>query len=62
MHFIDLAAQQRQTLQDGLTIREAVDSPRFGSESWHTFLAGGRAETVLSSYVGVNHCMPLQWY
>ena len=26
MQFIDLAAQQRQRLQDGQTIREAVDS------------------------------------
>lgn len=60
MQFIDLAAQQCQQLQDGRTIREAVDS-RIASVLNHgRYILGPEVEeleTVLSAYVGVKHCI-----
>ena len=60
MQFIDLVAQQCQQLQDGRTIREAVDS-RIASVLNHgRYILGPEVEeleTVLSAYVGVDHCI-----
>ena len=60
MQFIDLAAQQRQQLSDGRTIREHVDS-RISSVLDHgRYILGpevGDLESTLASYVGVNHCI-----
>ena len=60
MHFIDLAAQQRQYLPDGQTIREAVDA-RIASVLNHgRYILGPEVEELehtLASYVGVDHCI-----
>ena len=60
MQFIDLAAQQCQQLQDGRTIREAVDS-RIASVLNHgRYILGPEVvelETTLAAYVGVDHCI-----
>ncbi len=60
MQFIDLAAQQRQPLPDGRTIREAVDA-RIASVLNHgRYILGPEVdelETTLSAYVGVDHCI-----
>ena len=60
MQFIDLAAQQRQLLPDGRTIREAVDA-RIASVLNHgRYILGPEVEeleTSLASYVGVKHCI-----
>lgn len=60
MQFIDLAEQQRQYLQDGRTIREAVDA-RIASVLNHgRYILGPEVEeleTTLAAYVGVDHCI-----
>ena len=60
MQFIDLAAQQRQQLQDGRTVREAVDA-RIASVLNHgRYILGPEVEeleTILAAYVGVDHCI-----
>ena len=60
MQFIDLAAQQRQQLQDGRTIREAVDSRIAAVLNHGRYVLGPEVEeleTTLASYVGVEHCI-----
>ena len=60
MQFIDLAAQQRQRLPDGKTIREAVDFRIAAVLNHGRYILGPEVEeleTTLAAYVGVNHCI-----
>ena len=60
MHFIDLAAQQLQQLQDGRTIREAVDARIAAVLDHGRYILGPEVEeleTILAAYVGVDHCV-----
>lgn len=60
MQFIDLAAQQRQLLQDGRSIREAVDSRIADVLNHGRYILGPEVEeleTILAAYVGVDHCI-----
>jgi UDP-2-acetamido-2-deoxy-ribo-hexuluronate aminotransferase len=60
MQFIDLAAQQRQQLPDGRTIREAVDDRIAAVLNHGRYILGPEVEeleTTLSAYVGVEHCI-----
>ena len=60
MQFIDLAAQQRQQLLDGRTIREAVDARIAAVLNHGRYILGPEVdelETTLASYVGVQHCI-----
>lgn len=60
MQFIDLAAQQRQQLPDGRTIREAVDARIAGVLNHGLYILGPEVEeleTILAAYVGVDHCI-----
>ena len=60
MQFIDLATQQRQQLQDGRTIREAVDSRIAAVLNHGRYIFGPEVEeleSTLASYVGVEHCI-----
>ena len=60
MQFIDLAAQQRQQLPDGRTIREAVDARIAAVLNHGRYILGPEVEeleTTLSAYVGVEHCI-----
>ena len=60
MLFIDLAAQQRQQLQDGRTIREVVDSRIAAVLNHGRYILGPEVEeleTTLAAYVGVDHCI-----
>ena len=60
MQFIDLAAQQRQLLPDGRTIREAVDSRIAAVLNHGRYILGPEVEeleTTLAAYVGVDHCI-----
>lgn len=60
MQFIDLAAQQRQRLPDGQTIREAVDSRIAAVLNHGHYILGPEVEeleTTLAAYVGVDHCI-----
>lgn len=60
MQFIDLAAQQRQRLPDGQTIREAVDSRIAAVLNHGRYILGPEVEeleTTLAAYVGVDHCI-----
>ncbi len=60
MEFIDLKAQQNQQLQNGQTIREAVDA-RIATVLDHgKYILGPEVlelEKVLATYVGVEHCI-----
>ena len=60
MEFNDLKAQQEQVLEDGRTIREAVNA-RIKSVLDHgKYILGpevSELETLLASHVGVNHCI-----
>lgn len=60
MQFIDLAAQQRQYLPDGRTIREAVDA-RIASVLNHgRYILGPEVEeleSTLAEFVGLDHCI-----
>ena len=60
MQFIDLAAQQRQQLPDGRTIREAVDARIAAVLNHGRYILGPEVEeleSTLSAYVGVEHCI-----
>ena len=60
MEFIDLAAQQRQLLQDGRSIREAVDARIAAVLNHGRYILGPEVEeleTTLAAYVGVDHCI-----
>ena len=60
MQFIDLAAQQRQQLPDGRTIREAVDARIAAVLNHGRYILGPEVqelETTLAAYVGVDHCI-----
>ena len=60
MQFIDLAAQQRQQLEGGQTIREAVDSRIAAVLNHGRYILGPEIEeleTILADYVEVNHCI-----
>ena len=60
MQFIDLAAQQRQQLPDGRTIREAVDVRIAAVLNHGRYILGPEVvelETTLAAYVGVDHCI-----
>ena len=60
MQFIDLAAQQRQLLPDGRTIREAVDSRIAAVLNHGRYILGPEVEELertLAAYVGVDHCI-----
>lgn len=60
MQFIDLAAQQRQRLPDGRTIREVVDSRIAAVLNHGRYILGPEVEELertLSAYVGVDHCI-----
>ena len=60
MQFIDLAAQQRQRLPDGRTIRETVDSRIAAVLNHGRYILGPEVEeleTTLAAYVGVDHCI-----
>lgn len=60
MQFIDLGAQQRQQLQDGRTIREAVDSRIAAVLNHGRYILGPEVvelEQTLAAYVGVEHCI-----
>lgn len=60
MQFIDLAAQQRQRLQDGRTIREAVDARIAAVLNHGRYILGPEVEELeatLAAYVGVGHCI-----
>ena len=60
MQFIDLAAQQRQKLLDGRTIREAVDARIAAVINHGRYILGPEVdelETTLAAYVGVQHCI-----
>ena len=60
MQFIDLAAQQRQQLPDGRTIREAVDARIAAVLNHGRYILGPEVEeleTTLAAYVGVNYCI-----
>ncbi|KZR85012.1 DegT/DnrJ/EryC1/StrS aminotransferase family protein [Synechococcus sp. MIT S9504] len=62
MQFIDLAAQQRQQLPDGRTIREAVDARIAGVLNHGRYILGPEVEElehILAEYVGVKHCIAL---
>ena len=60
MQFIDLAAQQRQRLPDGQTIREAVDARIAAVLNHGRYILGPEVEELeatLAAYVGVDHCI-----
>ena len=60
MQFIDLAAQQRQQLPDGRTIREAIEARMVSVLDHGRYILGPEVkelETILASYVGVDHCI-----
>ena len=60
MQFIDLAAQQRQQLPDGRTIREAVDARIAAVLNHGRYILGPEVvelESTLAAYVGVEHCI-----
>ncbi|WP_250395947.1 DegT/DnrJ/EryC1/StrS family aminotransferase [Synechococcus sp. MU1655] len=60
MQFIDLAAQQRQQLPDGRTIREAVDARISAVLNHGRYILGPEVvelEATLAAYVGVDHCI-----
>ena len=60
MQFIDLAAQQRQRLSDGQTIREAVDARIAAVLNHGRYILGPEVEELeatLAAYVGVDHCI-----
>ena len=60
MQFIDLAAQQRQPLPSGQTVREAVDSRIAAVLNHGRYILGPEVEeleTTLAAYVGTNHCI-----
>ena len=60
MQFIDLAAQQRQSLADGRTIREAVDDRIAAVLNHGRYILGPEVdelEQTLAAYVGVEHCI-----
>ena len=60
MQFIDLAAQQREQLPDGRTIRAAVDERIAEVLSHGRYILGPEVEeleTILAAYVGVDHCI-----
>ena len=61
MQFIDLAAQQRQRLQNGQTIREAVDCRIAAVLNHGRYILGPEVdelEATLAAYVGVElHCL-----
>ena len=62
MQFIDLAAQQRQRLQNGQTIREAVDCRIAAVLNHGRYILGPEVdelEATLAAYVGVEYCIAL---
>lgn len=60
MQFIDLAAQQSQKLNDGQTIREAVDARIAAVLDHGRYILGPEVEeleSILADYVGVDNCV-----
>jgi UDP-2-acetamido-2-deoxy-ribo-hexuluronate aminotransferase len=60
MQFIDLQAQQQQRLQDGRSLREAVDARIAALLDHGQYILGpevAELERCLAAYVGVEHCI-----
>ena len=58
MQFIDLAEQQRQTLSDGRSLRDHINSRIAGVLDHGRYILGpGKLEVRLANYVGVEHCI-----
>lgn len=60
MQFIDLAAQQLQTLADGRSLRETIDERIAGVLNHGQYILGpevSELEQRLAAYVGVAHCI-----
>jgi UDP-2-acetamido-2-deoxy-ribo-hexuluronate aminotransferase len=60
MQFIDLAAQQRQQLPDGRSLREAIDARLKAVLDHGHYVLGPEVEELehqLATYVGVEHCV-----
>ena len=60
MQFIDLAEQQRQTLSDGRSLRDHINSRIAGVLDHGRYILGPEVEELevrLAKYVGVEHCI-----
>ena len=60
MQFIDLAEQQRQTLSDGRSLRDHINSRIAGVLDHGRYILGPEVEELevrLANYVGVEHCI-----
>lgn len=60
MQFIDLAAQQRQRLADGRSLRQAIDQRLAAVLDHGQYVLGpevAELERQLAAYVGVEHCI-----
>jgi UDP-2-acetamido-2-deoxy-ribo-hexuluronate aminotransferase len=60
MQFIDLAAQQRQRLADGRSLRDTIDAGIAAVLSHGQYILGPEVDELerrLASYVGVEHCI-----
>lgn len=60
MQFIDLEAQQRQTLANGRSLRDAIDARIAGVLNHGQYILGpevAELERQLAAYVGVEHCI-----
>ena len=60
MQFIDLAEQQRQTLSDGRSLRDHINSRVAGVLDHGRYILGPEVEELevrLAKYVGVEHCI-----
>ena len=60
MQFIDLAQQQRQTLSDGRSLRDHINSRIAGVLDHGRYILGPEVEELevrLANYVGVEHCI-----